>query len=317
MTREHTQNRQSHLFGPVVSRRLGRSLGIDIVPHKVCTLDCIYCEVGHTDRLTSERREYVPADTIAAEVGARLAAGLEADYLTVTGSGEPTLNSAIGTIITRLKQVSRIPVAVLTNGTLLGDPQVRRDLAEADLVLPSLDAGTPEEYQAVNHPARGLTLEALVEGMVGFRRGFTGQVWLEVLLVGGITDTVESVRRIAKAVERIAPDRVQLNTVVRPPADAAARAVPVEALERFATLFSPRAEVIAAVPHLSSHATTTLAVARNDILALLSRRPCPLDEIASGLGVPRDQLGAHLEALVESGLVTTAARNGVVYYAAC
>lgn len=313
----HDKNNSStyrHLFGPVASRRLGRSLGVDIVPHKVCTYDCIYCEVGRTTRLTAEREEYVAPAEILDELTRWLADNPPPDYVTVTGAGEPTLHSGLGEIIRGIKRIAGVPVAVLTNGSLLYRTDVQDDLLDADLVVPSLDAGTEEELQLVNRPASSLTLQMLHEGLRAFHRRYHGQLWLEVLLVAGITDSDESVRRIAGLVEEIGPDRVQLNTVVRPPADAHARPIAPERLAELAAMFTPRAEVIAPAPREPS--TTAVAVTRSDILALLRRRPCPLDEIVRGLGVSREDAERHLAALKEAGLVRRRVQNGVEHFSA-
>jgi len=307
--------RANRTFGPAVSRRLGRSLGVEIVPAKVCTFNCVYCEAGRTTRLTTERREYVPVDEILYDVRQRFDQGVKADYVTITGAGEPTLHSGLAAIVDGIRRITRTPIAVLTNGSLLGERDVQKALAGVDLVVPSLDAGTDEEFHRVNRPASGFTVEALVTGMESFRARYKGQIWLEVLLVAGLTDSEESVKRIARLAERIRPDRIQLNTVVRPPAEASAGAVPAERLAALARLFTPAAEVIAVVPHRHS-ATTTIAVGRSDVLALVERRPCPLEEIAEGLGMAPDAVAVHLKALEDSGLVQRQERDGVVYYTA-
>ncbi|MBD3241228.1 MAG: radical SAM protein [Chitinivibrionales bacterium] len=309
-----TTSAYRYLFGPVASRRLGRSLGVDVVPYKVCTYDCIYCEVGRTTRLTAEREEYVAPAAILDELTRWLAGNQTPDYVTVTGAGEPTLHSGLGEIIRGIKRISGAPVAVLTNGSLLYRTDVQDDLLEADLVVPSLDAGTDEELQRVNRPAAALSLNRLYDGLRVFRQRFHGQLWLEVLLVGGITDSDESVRRIAAMVAEVKPDRVQLNTVVRPPADPHARPVTPERLAELAAMFTPRAEVIA--PTVREPSTTAVAVTRSDILALLRRRPCPIEEIVSGLGIPRDEAERQLAALEEAGLIRRRTQNGVEHFSA-
>ena len=159
-----------YLYGPVPSRRLGRSLGIDIVPPKICTLDCVYCQIGRTTQKTLERAEYVPVDEVAGEVKLRLAEGLEADFLTIGGSGEPTLNSRLGRLIDQIKGLTDIPVAVLTNGSLLYEEEVRQACAKADVVLPSLDAPDSETFEKVNRPQEGLGFDRFLGGLCEFRR---------------------------------------------------------------------------------------------------------------------------------------------------
>ncbi len=207
--------RQHHIFGPVPSRRLGRSLGVDLVPFKTCTYDCIYCQLGRTTCKTHERKEWVPMDAVLEELKQKLAT--HPDYITLSGSGEPTLCPRLGEIIERIKAMTSIPVAVLTNGSLLWLKEVRAAVALADVVMPSLDAGDDLLFQTVNRPHPEITFERLVSGLEQFRREFTGQYWLEVMLLAGHTALPAHVQKIAHWVQRIRPDRVQLNTATRPP----------------------------------------------------------------------------------------------------
>ena len=177
-----------YVFGPVASRRLGRSLGVDLVPFKVCPLDCIYCQLGATVDLTTRRAAYVPVDEVLDELRRRLGEGVAADHVTLSGSGEPTLHSELATIVAEIKRMTTIPLAVLTNGMLLGEAEVRRALLPADVVIPNLDAGDEATFQRINRPATGLTLAGLVDGLIAFRREFRGRLLLEVFLVAGIND---------------------------------------------------------------------------------------------------------------------------------
>jgi len=171
-----------HLFGPVPSRRLGMSLGIDLIPHKICTLNCIYCECGATTSLTHERKAYVPVDEVYSELNDFFKNNPDPDYLTFSGAGEPTLHSHIGEVIAFLKELRpSIRVAVLTNGTLFGDPEVREELMLADLVLPSLDAATDLAMRRINRPRRELKASGYIKGLIEFSREFKGEIWLEIL----------------------------------------------------------------------------------------------------------------------------------------
>jgi wyosine [tRNA(Phe)-imidazoG37] synthetase (radical SAM superfamily) len=169
---------KKYLYGPVPSRRLGRSLGVDIVPFKLCTLDCVYCQLGKTTKKTLQRGDFLPVEAVLAELKSRLADGLEADFITIGGSGEPTLHSRLGALIDGIKKLTSIPVAVLTNGTLLYKKDVRADCAKADVVLPSLDAADEQTFRRINRPRSGLTVEQLISGLCAFRSEFTGQIWL-------------------------------------------------------------------------------------------------------------------------------------------
>ena len=219
------------------SRRLGRSLGIDFVPFKTCSYDCIYCQLGRTTAKTIERKEYAPVDAVLKEVEEKLKTISPPDYITLSGSGEPTLHSGIADIIFGIKKISSIPVAVLTNGSLLWIGEVRDAVSGADLVIPSLDAGSEEAFLRVNRPHSGIIFKKMVEGICTFREGFRGPVWLEVFITGGITDSDDEITRIKTLADRIGPERIQLNTTVRTPAEAYAKMVNREKWKRF-RLFS-------------------------------------------------------------------------------
>jgi len=312
-----------HVFGPVPSRRLGRSLGVDLVPHKTCPYDCLYCQIGRTTVHSVERREFVPLEDVLDEVKRKLAAGAQPDYVTLSGSGEPTLYSRLGELIEGLKPLG-VPVALLSNGALLWDEEVAVAAARADRVCPSLDAGRPDSWARVNRPAPGLTFEKMLTGLVAFRdrrgrgpipsgfRSLSPQLWLEVLLLAGVTDGDEEVRAIAACAARVRPDRVQLGTVVRPPADAEARPVPAERLRRLAGLFDPPAEVIA---EFSGPAPGGKPAARSqDVLEMLARRPCTAEDVAAGLRVELAEARRHLNELVSRDALRTAEREGRRYY---
>lgn len=302
------------VFGPVPSRRLGHSLGIDLVPYKTCSYDCIYCQLGPTTCKTVSRAEYVPLAEVVAEVADRLAQGVRADYITLSGSGEPTLYSPLSELVVTLKTMTTIPLAVLTNGSLLSDPEVRAAIAEVDLVVPSLDAGDDATFQRVNRPHAAISFVGMVDGLRAFREGFRGQVWLEVFVLEGITSAPTSLRRIAELAELIGPDRVQLNTVARPPAERCAEAVAKERLEALARVFTPSAEVVA--DYGASADGTPSAADEADVAALLARRPCTLDDIAEGLGLHRNEVLKHLGHLLRQGRIVRESAAGRDYYAA-
>ncbi|MEA3409682.1 MAG: radical SAM protein, partial [Candidatus Eisenbacteria bacterium] len=234
-----------HVFGPVPSRRLGFSLGVDPVVPKTCTLDCIYCELGPTTNTTVERKPYVSIDGILEELGARLAEHPQLDFITVSGSGEPTLNSDIGRLIDGIKAMTDVPVAVLTNGTLLTDPDVRAALARADVVAPSLDAVSKGAFERVNRPHESLDPAAIADALVAFAREYHGKIWLEVLFVEGLNDDSGEIERIAGIIDAVRPEKVHVNTVVRPPAERNAHPLSQERLQEIADRFGPTAVVIA------------------------------------------------------------------------
>jgi wyosine [tRNA(Phe)-imidazoG37] synthetase (radical SAM superfamily) len=303
-----------YVFGPVPSRRLGRSLGVDIVPRKVCTLDCVYCQVGRTTELTVRRGEFVPVEAVLAEVGAAIARGPRPDYVTISGSGEPTLNVRLGEIIAGVRKLTDVPVAIITNGTLLGEAEVRRDCAGADLVAPSLDAGDEETYQRINRPTRGLTLAALVEGLAAFRREFAGKYWLETFFVAGVNDSPEQVAKMRALVERIGPDRVQVNTATRPTAEAEVGAVGAARLAEIAQALGPKAEVIADFKAQASGGAAKIS--EEAVLAMILRRPVTAEDIAAGLGATMGEVERVVAGLGTAGRITSNQRGGKVYYEA-
>ena len=301
------------LFGPVASRRLGRSLGVDLLPFKTCTLDCVFCECGGTTRCTAVRADFAPVEDVIAELRAWIASGGTADVITIAGSGEPTLHLGFGDVIRAVKAATPIPVCLLTNGTLLHLAEVRRDAALADRVIPSLNAADEETFARVCRPNTGCTFARHVEGLRAFAAEYRGELWLEVFVVPGINDSEDSMRRIAALAAEMAPRKIQLNTAVRPPAEPSVRAARHEDLERLASLFTPRAEVAA-----SFHGTASGAAGQpmDAVLALLQRRPCTIADVAGGLGIGNDDAEACVAALRCRGLVTEERRGNETFYSA-
>jgi wyosine [tRNA(Phe)-imidazoG37] synthetase (radical SAM superfamily) len=301
----------AHTFGPVPSRRLGLSLGIDIVPMKTCTLSCRYCQIGTAPETMVERREYVSSDDVVRDVGAALEHGPRPDWLTFSGSGEPTLNLMIGDIIRRCKALADIPVCVITNGTLLSDPTVRADIADADAVMPSLDAARQETFERICRPHRSLAVADIIEGLVAFRAGYSGRIWLEILFVKGINDGPDDVAALKAAVNRIGPDTVQLNTVARPPAESDAMPVDRDWLEHVCDMFGSRAEIIAP----ARAGSTALRAADSDaVLEYLARRPGTLDDLASALAMDPDDVERTLNKLAAAGTVETGEHEGRTFW---
>ena len=324
----------NHIFGPVNSRRLGRSLGIDLLPKKICNFDCIYCEVGATSQHTCERREYVPTEDILGEIerycadSDRLAL---VDVVTVTASGEPTLHAGLGRIIRFLKERTGKPVAVLTNGTNLTRPDVVADLCQADIVIPSLDAVLPGSFRRINRPARCVDLGEIIEGLISFSRAFAGELWLEVLLAKGINDSEEDIAALLQVVARMRLTRVQLNTVARPPLEKYALPVSQERLQEIAARIAavpgvPRVELIAhgisvfaqkegagAPEAFPSPPDGTDVLA--EIVQMLQRRPCTAADIARTfpLGGP-EKIEHLLEPLVQSGRIEKRLHGDRTFY---
>jgi wyosine [tRNA(Phe)-imidazoG37] synthetase (radical SAM superfamily) len=300
------------VFGPVPSRRLGRSLGVDLVPLKTCTYDCIYCQLGRTTCKTAERKEWVPLDEVLARLKDRLPS--EPDYITLSGSGEPTLFSRLDELLSRIKAMTDVPIAVLTNGSLLWQEDVRRQLMDADLVIPSLDAGDDIMFRLVNRPHESISFEQMLDGLVEFRNEFPGQYWLEVFVLGAHTAVHSELAKVVECVDRIKPDRIQLNTVTRPPAERYAAGVSADRLAGLTSFFQKPAEVIA--DFRAVHRQTGFIATRKEILELLRRRPCSIDDIAHGLGMHRNEAIKHVEQLGADHLLEQSLMEDRVYYRA-
>lgn len=301
-----------YVFGPVPSRRLGRSLGVDLIPFKTCSYDCVYCQLGPTTCRTIERKNWVPLNRVIADVENRLSS--QPDYITLSGSGEPTLFAHVSELITRIKAVTDIPVAMLTNGSLLWREDVRRQLLRADLVIPSLDAADEMMFRTVNRPHEQISFERMLGGLVAFRQEFPGQYWLEIMVIGGLTDTPTEIAKLAACVDRIQPDRVQLNTVTRPPAERHTIGISRKRLTELSSLFRPPAEVIA--DFRGVHQKSEFIVEREEVLAMLQRRPCSIEDIGHGLGMHRNEVVKHLEELRTQGQIESSMSGNKHYFRA-
>jgi wyosine [tRNA(Phe)-imidazoG37] synthetase (radical SAM superfamily) len=302
-----------HVYGPVASRRLGFSLGVDIIPFKTCTLDCLYCQLGSTGKTAVRRGRWFPPEEILAQVREALASGQRIDAVTFSGSGEPTLCRDLGRLIRAIKNMTEVPVVVLTNGTLLTRKDVRRDLLAADVVVPSLDAVPAAVFRRVNRPHASLDNRRIIDGLARFREEFKGEIRLEIMLVKGVNDSPADIRAIEAAVRRIRPDRIELNTVVRPPAERRAAPLGPAALERIRRRLGPRAEIVASfAKRKQSPARDALEKA---VLATVGRRPQTAADIAAALGRHHDEVLKALMALLERSRVTKRVHGGRTYYA--
>ncbi|MBD3348959.1 MAG: radical SAM protein [Candidatus Eisenbacteria bacterium] len=303
-----------HVFGPVPSRRLGFSLGVDPVVPKTCTMDCVYCELGRTTDRTVCRRRYVDPEEIKRELRERLSERPGLDHVTFSGSGEPTLSADLGDLIEYARDRTSVPVAVLTNGSLVGDPEVRSALRKASVVVPSLDAVSPEAFERVNRPHPSLDPSEIVEALARFAADFRGRLWLETLIVADMNDAPSEVALISRAVERIQPDRVQLGTVVRPPAEAEAGPVTRERLLEIATALGPRTEVIAPPSGPSQERAGGETVDR--ITEMASRRPVTAGDVARVIGMSQAESAKILDALVREKRLELVRLGERLYYKA-
>jgi wyosine [tRNA(Phe)-imidazoG37] synthetase (radical SAM superfamily) len=303
------------IFGPVPSRRLGRSLGIDVITPKTCSYDCVYCESGRTTHLTLHRQLFVDPTEVIRELEEYFRSHPKgADALTFSSAGEPTLYQALGELLRDIKRRFRgLPLVVLTNGSLLWDAAVRRELLAADRVVPSLDASTDVVFQQINRPHPRLELDTIVAGLQAFRRDYRGQYHLEVMLVAGLNDHPEELRGLAALVNRLEPDRVELNTVVRPPADPDAAGLTAHQMQCAAHYFPPqKAEVIGCFE--ASPVKRQDASLAERICELLRRRPCTPSEMADCLAVPQEEIQGAVAALERDGVLTPCVLDGRNYF---
>ena len=303
------------LFGPVPSRRLGMSLGIDLVPAKVCSLDCVYCEVGRTTKLTANRAEYVPLNGILEELNDFFIYNEDPDYITFSGSGEPTLNNRIKEVLQYVKsRKPSVPVAVLTNGTLCSDINVRQAIINADVVLPSLDAATDKVFTKINRPVPLLTAAKCIEGLTLFRQEYQGQMWLEVFILPGYNDDPYELAAIKNAILRIQPNKIQLNTLDRPGTVPGLKSATREELIRIIDFWDlPNVEIIASAV-LRKQIQSYKEDIESIILGTITRRPCTLKDLSIMLGLHGNEINKYLSTLEQEGKIySTQEERGIFF----
>jgi wyosine [tRNA(Phe)-imidazoG37] synthetase (radical SAM superfamily) len=306
-----------HVFGPVPSRRLGRSLGIDPVPLKTCNFSCVYCQLGRTRPLARKRRAFFSVSDMLAEVATTLShdGGDSIDWITFVGSGETTLFSRLGSLIQFVKSISELPVAVITNGSLLYRPEVRKELSAADAILPGLDAGSATLYARINRPHREFPYEQHVDGLMEFRREYEGRLWVEVMLLGGVNDSPEALRDIAAVLERVGPDEIHILTPIRPPAEQWVELPDRESLERASAILGSVAKVLQPIEvNVENGLDGEL---EKSILRIVSRHPLHEIEVMRSLEnwVPGRVLET-LAALADSGKIKIIERYGKRFWCA-
>ncbi|AEH22795.1 Radical SAM domain protein [Thermodesulfobacterium geofontis OPF15] len=310
--------KETLIFGPVKSRRLGRSLGIELVPKKVCTMNCIYCEVGKTTNLTLERKEYYPWDLIERSILQAKEIEDTFDVLTFTGSGEPSLNIHFEKALRLAKKIIKKPVAVLTNATLLDIPSIRSALAEVDIVLPSLDAGNPETFKKINRPHPKIELKTIIENLKKLREEMKGEMWLEILFVEGINDSEKDLKDLKSAIDYINPHKVQLNTVVRPPAFEKAKPLSFEKLKKIAEFLGERVEIIVDKERLEKAVETFKDLEKEKIKEIifnyLKRRPSTLEELSSALKIEKEVLEDILKIFISQDKVKEKLHEGKKFF---
>lgn len=302
-----------YLFGPVASRRFGRSLGVDLLPGKVCSFDCVFCEAGRTRNLTINRREYVPTAEVVAELRTWAASGDRADFITLAGSGEPTLHTGFGDVLAAARSLRAARTALLTNGSLLHIPEVRAGAVCADVVKIALGAASGHGFRALNRPHAGVDLHGMIQAGAEFRLQYPGSLWVEVFVVRGLNDSEDCLRPVAECLADWKPDRIHLNTVARPPAEPGIDAADRADMERLALLFTPHAEVVADFSGAAGHDSSA---DERHITAMLARRPGRDVDVAAACGVDVATARALLEDMRARGILSAEVRSDGVYFRA-
>ena len=304
-----------HLFGPVPSRRLGVSLGVDLIPHKVCSLNCVYCEVGRTTNLTINREEYIPLQDILDELKHYLDQAPRLDYITFSGAGEPLLHKGIGKVISFIKDnYPQYKLALLTNSTLLYDEQVRAEIMNIDLLLPSLDAANDKVFRKLNRPNPKLNNKKIIEGLIKFRKEFAGTIWLEIFIVPGLNDTQKELTSLKNTIKSIVPDQVQLNTLDRPGTESWVASASEKRMEEIAeflkqlpvmiiTNFQPRDKL------RSYHKNI-----EEQIIEIIKRRPCTDQDLSEMLGIHINEINKYLSELLHEGMVTSEQQKRGIFF---
>ena len=304
-----------HIFGPVISRRLGRSLGIDLIPFKTCSYNCVYCECGATTDLTSQRREFFPVHEIITQLDTVLSSSPKLDYITFAGSGEPTLSLSLGPVLAHLKKnYEEYKIAVLTNGSLCTDPAVRRDLLPADLVSPTITTTTQEIFERIHRPVPGLSVAGIIQGLENLRNDYSGQIWLEVFLIPGLNTTENELGSLRSAVYHIRPDRIQLNYLDRPGTEAWVSSPDPLQLKRIQEFFAEGGIPV----DITGFDEPGTLLTQDDSIALidetLRRRPCTAEDIAHMTGLQAPEVRKKLALMVQQGIVQAKSGERGIFY---
>ncbi|MDD5625528.1 MAG: radical SAM protein [Candidatus Cloacimonadaceae bacterium] len=290
-----------NIFGPVHSRRLGISLGVDVIPYKYCPLNCVYCEVLRTNHLTIHRQEFFPPEEILSKVREVLATNPELDYVTFSGAGEPTLYSKLGEVILRIKEeFPQYKLAILTNGVLLNHPSVRKEILPLDLILPSLDTCNPETFKKINRPHPSIKVSDLISGLIALRKEYSGPIWLEIFIIAGLNDSEEELESLSKAINRIQPDKVQLNSLDRPGAEFWVKPAGTRVLREVQRFLSERVdvpvEIIARIPSDKDELMIPPEI-EGIIAKIINDHPSTVEEIAKASELHINEVSHYLRQL--------------------
>jgi wyosine [tRNA(Phe)-imidazoG37] synthetase (radical SAM superfamily) len=304
-----------YLFGPIPSRRLGISLGVDLVPHKVCNLNCIYCESGNTSVHTNKRDDYIPYKEILKELETYLAGKPKLDYITFSGAGEPTLHMGIGQILNYIKShFPQYKTCLITNGLLFSKEEVRNELREIDLILPSLDAATQAIFMQINRPVKGVEIKDVAEGLYLFNKSFKGEMWLELFIVPGVNDTQDELSLLKEYFTRIKPTKVQLNTLDRPGSVEKLKAATYEELLKIQTFLFPVKTEIIYRQHISGKVDVLQKDYKSLVVKLVARRPCSLEDLSQVLSLDTSEAEEVIRQLLEEKKIEKEKQGRLEFY---
>lgn len=304
----------SYFYGPVPSRRLGFSLGVDVTSKQTCSFDCIYCQLGRSSKKTIRRFTYVKLKDFEKELRSIVKAKTKIDFVTISGSGEPTLHKGLDRIIKSIKKITRNkhPVCVITNSSLLYRKQIRKELLSADVIMPSLDAVSNRIFRKINRPYSRLKISNIIEGLIKFRKQFKGKIWLEIMLVKGINDTISEAKKFKEAVLRIKPDKVQLNMPVRP-SEIKCSIPSLEQIHKISNIIDRNIEVIN-LPNYSKYQKAQNKDKEKKILEFLKVRPATLQDLSSALGLNASEVLKYVDYLTRNNKLKQKTQNNKKYF---
>jgi len=295
-----------YIFGPVPSRRLGVSLGIDLIPYKTCCLDCVYCECGATTQKTLERKEYVPTNKVLEEVEDFVKnSGMKLDYITFAGSGEPMLNKNISKVINGIKKITDTKIALISNGILFSDHNVIDEVLECDMIMPSIDAVSEDIFNKINKPIKEIDIKKVIQGLIELRKRYNGIINLEIFIIDGINNTKDELDKLKEVILKIKPDMVQLNSLDRPPVEKWVQPVSIEKLEEIIAYWN-----LDNVEIIKKYRSRNMIKNYNKdheelILNMLGKRPCTLEDLANISGMKIVEINKYIDILEKEEKIKT------------
>ena len=305
---------KNYFYGPVPSRRLGFSLGVDLFPKKTCSFDCIYCQLGISSKKTVKRFSFLKLSKFKKDLKEIISKNPKINYITISGSGEPTLHKGLDKIIATIKKITqnKYPVAVITNSSLLHRGEVRDELKEADLIVPSLDAATAKTFSKINRPLKGITLKKIVSGLIRLRKEFKGKIWLEIMLIAGINDSKREIEKFKEIIDKINPDKIQLNLPIRP-AGVKISLPSRSKIERIKKALGKRSKVVVKFS-LKKSGSKTYGNLKRDIFVFLKVRPATLDDLTRSLNANSNEIAKQLFLLLDQKKIKKSRLRGIKYF---